>query len=323
MAVLIAEADATAPFVPHALHGADRSWPETNCYTDLWIELLASLGKVPEAAFGFAITQAFEGDQFTFSKIPFEDLRRLYGIQVQELSIYRTLEQHTALQVARGHVVLLEVDAFYLPDTAATTYRQGHVKTTIAVDAIDPADESCRYFHNAARGVLSGEDYRGAFRLRPELLAQPDLLPPYVEIAKTGPASADAATLRTTATALLRTHLAARPAPGPFACWRDAFAAHLQALVAAPDTFHDYAFHFPRAIGANFELFASHLRWLDPDRLGDAADASDQIAQTAKILQFRLARSVARRRLDPYDDCFDTFETAYAAIVSGLEAYLR
>ena len=323
MAVLTAEADATVPFVPHTLHGTDRSWPETNCYTDLWIELLASLGKVPEAAFGFAIAQAFEGDQFTFSKIPLEDLRCLYGLVVQELSIYRSLEQHTALQVARGHVLLLEVDAFYLPDTAATTYRQGHVKTTIAVDAIDPDAETSRYFHNAARGVLSGEDYRGAFRLRPDLQAQPDVLPPYVEIVKAGPASADTATLRTTATTLLRTHLAARPAASPFSCWRDAFAAHLEALIAAPDTFHDYAFHFPRSIGANFELFASHVRWLDQDRLGDVADACDQIAQTAKILQFRLARSVARRRLDPYTDCFDTFETEYSDIVSGLEAYLR
>ena len=31
-------------WVPHRLHGPDRMWPETNCYVDLWIELLHALG---------------------------------------------------------------------------------------------------------------------------------------------------------------------------------------------------------------------------------------------------------------------------------------
>ena len=321
MASLSIKSDAQARFVPNALHDASRSWPETNCYTDLWIELLANLGEPPAAAFGFAITQAYDGDQFTFSKIPFEDLRRLFGLTVQELSIYRTLEKHTVLHIARGCTVVLEVDAFYLPDTVATTYRQKHVKTTIAVDRIDPVAGRADYFHNATADVLSGEDYRGAFRLRPEFNAEPDLLPPYVEIVKRCAASLTPAALHETAIDLLRGHLSRRPAISPFSAWRDAFDGDLVSLLAAPDTFHDYAFHYPRSIGANFELLGSYAAWLSQDRLDSVVAACNRVAQTAKVLQFRLARSVARGRPDACLDCFDTFSTAYSEVVTGLEAF--
>lgn len=322
MASLSAGPAATSRFVPDVLHGGGRCWPETNCYTDLWIELLASRGWNPAAAFGFGIAQAHEGDQFTFSKIPFEDLRRLFGLTVQELSIYRSLEQHAELHVGRGCTVLIEVDAFHLPDTAATSYRRQHVKTTIAVDHIDPPNGMARYFHNAAYGLLEGHDYRGAFRLLPEFDQQPDLLPPYVEIVKYGSTSSEPVWLHETAVKLLRGHLSRRPPVGPFTVWRDAFASDVESLIAQPDAFHDYAFHFPRSIGANFELLGSHAAWLSPSRLADVAQACDAIAQAAKILQFRLARSIARRRPDPCTDCFDTFETAYGDIVAGLESYI-
>ncbi|WP_227323799.1 DUF1839 family protein [Acidisoma silvae] len=308
----------TARFTPHALHGGGQSWPETNCYTDLWIEVLAKLGEIPEAAFGFGIAQAYEGDQFTFCKIPSEDLRRLYGLTVQEISIYHTLDQHIAQHVGRGRVVLLEVDAFYLPDTLTTTYRRQHVKTTIAVDYIDLATKRSEYFHNAARSVLQDEDYYGAFRLRPEFSEQPDLLSPYVEIVKRGAAPLDPAALHATAVDLLRRHLSDRPTISPFSAWRDAFPNDLARLSARPETFHDYAFHFPRAIGANFELFGSHAAWLAPDQLLSVQKACARIAHTTKILQFRLARSIARNYPDLCLECFDTLEAAYAEIVQDL-----
>ena len=35
-------------YAPHPLHDAERIWPETNCYIDLWIETLhALLRKLP------------------------------------------------------------------------------------------------------------------------------------------------------------------------------------------------------------------------------------------------------------------------------------
>ena len=305
-------------FVPHRLHAPDRSWPETNCYVDLWIELLAHLGFEPEGAFGFGIAQDYEQDQFTFSKMPVEDLRSLFNLDTRELSIYRSLEDHVSLHAGRGETVLIEVDAFYLPDTAATTYRTEHTKTTIAIDRIETDDRICCYFHNAARGVLAGEDYLGALRLKPEFGAMPDVLPPYVEIVRRVGAALDPASLRVAASGVLASHLARRPAEGPFAVWRRDFESHVESLVARPEGFHDYAFHFPRLAGANFELLGSHLAWLGLDGMGDPALACARIAQTAKILQFRLARCVARRRVDACADCFDGLESDYRVIVDGL-----
>ena len=66
-----------ADYRPHELHGAGRDWPQTNCYVDLWIEVLHSMGYAPEAALGFTLLQDFEGDQFTFFKFPPEDLELL------------------------------------------------------------------------------------------------------------------------------------------------------------------------------------------------------------------------------------------------------
>ena len=66
-------------FAAHPLHDADREWPETNCYVDLWIELLHARGLEPEAMLGFTLRQDFEGDQFTFFKPPLADLEALYG----------------------------------------------------------------------------------------------------------------------------------------------------------------------------------------------------------------------------------------------------
>ena len=31
-------------YQPHALHSSERIWPETNCYVDLWIEVLNAMG---------------------------------------------------------------------------------------------------------------------------------------------------------------------------------------------------------------------------------------------------------------------------------------
>jgi hypothetical protein len=308
-------------FVPHRLHGADRSWPETNCYVDLWIELLCSLGYCPEAAFGFAVSQDYEVDQFTFSKIPTEDLRRLYGLETKELSIYRSLEDHVVSHVGRRDIVLIEVDAFYLPDTAATTYRSGHTKTTIAIDAIDADARTCQYFHNAARGSLAGDDYLGIFRLKPEFQSQPDLLAPYVEIVNQADEPPAPPILRQTCFELLREHMRRRSARNPFELWKSDFPSHLDRLLGAPQTFHDYAFHFPRLAGANFELLGSHLAWLDPG-LSETAFVCGRIAQTTKILQFRLARSAARRRPDPCTDCLDQLQGDHDAVIAGLSRFV-
>ncbi|MES1196387.1 MAG: DUF1839 family protein, partial [Steroidobacter sp.] len=126
-----------AAYTPHALHGPQRNWPETNCYVDLWIEVLGAMGLQPEAALGFTVMQDFEGDQFTFFKFPPEDLYSLFELSVQELAIYDRVESHTLEQTQRGRLVLIEVDSFYLPDTRGTSYQLTHGKTTIGVNHLD------------------------------------------------------------------------------------------------------------------------------------------------------------------------------------------
>ena len=48
----------------------ERAWAETNCYVDLWVELLHALGHDPIAALPFTLAIDFEGDQWTFFKFP-------------------------------------------------------------------------------------------------------------------------------------------------------------------------------------------------------------------------------------------------------------
>ena len=70
--------------------------------SDLWIELLHALGLDPVAALPFTLAIDFEGDQWTFFKFPLADLYDLYGLDVQELAIWRPLVDHVEEQVDAG-----------------------------------------------------------------------------------------------------------------------------------------------------------------------------------------------------------------------------
>jgi len=204
-----------ATYAPSALHGPDRTFRETNCYVDLWIELLHACGIDAASAMGFACAVDFEGDQWTFFKPPPEDLLALYGIDVHEMQLYRPMIDHIVEQLKAGRTMIIEVDSFYLPDTAATAYRRAHVKSSIAIEAIDREAERLRYFHGAGYYEISGEDYRGVFRLgRP---FSEDVLPPYVEIVRfdAGP-RLEGEELRWAARETLRRQLAHRPRRNPW-----------------------------------------------------------------------------------------------------------
>ncbi len=136
-------------YQPHALHQGDRDWVETNCYVDLWIEILHGFGFDPTASLPFTVALDFEGDQWLFFKQPTSDLMELYGVDVQELNIWHNLIANTCEQVSRGRVVMVEVDSFHLPDTKGTSYQVSHTKTTIGIQSIDAEERELGYFHNA------------------------------------------------------------------------------------------------------------------------------------------------------------------------------
>ena len=295
----IAPLDA-ATYQRHALHGEARAWPETNCYSDLWIELLHGLGHDPVAVLPYTLAIDFEGDQWTFFKPPHADLEALYGIDVQELQLWRPLVEHVAEQVEMGRPVLVELDAFYLPDTGGSAYRSARSKTTVAVNAIDVAGEKLGYFHNAGYYELQGEDFRELFLLN----GQPHerVLPPYVEYVKWRPnfeAPRNEALVDASVRCLAR-QVQRAPRGNPFPRFQERFERDLQWLMSAPiERFHAYSFANLRQYGACFGLAEAYLQWLESHGIAQAkglAEPFGQIAATAKAFQFQLARSMARKK---------------------------
>jgi hypothetical protein len=283
---------------PHALHSSERIWPETNCYVDLWIEVLHSMGLPPEAMLGFTVTQDFEGDQFTFFKVPLEDLEALYGIRVTELAIFDRVEDHIAQQIDRGRLCLVEMDSFFMPDTQGVAYRSEHGKTTVAVNRLSEKDREIDYFHNGGYYRLSGEDFDGLFgRLYPE--GSPPFLP-YTEFAKLPEQLPEESALRGRARHLLARHVERMPTDNPVAAFARVLPDQVGAVADRPfGFFHKYAFNTLRQLGANFELLAAHLGWLaEKTEHAEAVAAALRIAETAKSVQFQLARAVTRRKFD-------------------------
>ena len=316
--------DAFAPGVDpgsypaHALHDATRDWPQTNCYVDLWIEAVHARGLPPEAMLGFTATLDFEGDQFTFFKPPLEDIEMLYGFVVHELSLYDDLADHVSRQCARGRLVMIETDAFHLPDTRGVSYRLESSKTTIGVNRIDPAAQQIDYFHNEGYFRAEGADYAGLMAFGAEHGRQK--LPPYAEIVKAACAPLDDKAMRECARALLARHLNRRPAQNPI----DAFATALPALIGRvgarePEFFHKFAFNSLRQLGANFELMGAGLTWLGAgDEFAAEIDACRTISAGAKSFQFLLARAIVRRKTVGLEAPLAALGDAYAKLFDGL-----
>jgi Domain of unknown function (DUF1839) len=281
---------------PHMLHQPGRTYGETNCYTDILIELLHACGHEPLAALGCTLRSDFEGDQWTFFK-PFPDeLELLFGIDVHEMQPYRPLPEQAAEQIARGRTLIVELDSWYLPDTRATSYRTEHVKSSVVVEAIDPAGERMRYFHGPGLYELEGEDYRGVFRLGGGFSA--DVLPPYTELVRFDAGeSLSGPELREAARVLLRGHLAHRPASNPFTRFAAGLERDLPRLLDGDASdYHAYAFATVRMVGSAFEVACAEVEWLLGDGAAGAGEALLRIVEGCKTLSFRLAR---RRAFEP------------------------
>ena len=292
----------------HPIHGEGRTWVETNCYTDLIVELLHGLGHQPVAVLPFTLAIDFEGDQWTFFKPPHADVLDLYGLDIQELAIWKPLVDHVVEQVSAGRPVLVELDAYYLPDTAGTAYQRAHQKTTVGVNEIDVEAGRLGYFHNQGYYALEGDDFRELFLI--DGLPHERVLPPYVEFVKrianfVAPKGAE---LVAASLGKMKHQLARAPRDNPFTRFKARFGDDLEGLLAADiERFHKYSFATWRQFGACFELSETYLRWLGEQGVAGLevpCNAFQQISQAAKAFQFQLARSMARKKpldLTPLD----------------------
>jgi len=285
-----------ASYERHSLHGPDRDYAETNCYTDILIEFVHAIGSEPLALMGCVLPVDFEGDQWTFFKPRPEDVEALYGIDIHEMQPYRPLPEQIAQQIEAGRTVIVELDSFHLPDTAATSYGNAHVKSSVIAEAIDREAEILRYFHGDGYFELGGDDYRGVFRLGREYSG--DVLPPYTELLRldAGP-RLEGQELRAAAREMLGAQVARRPSDNPFERFGAGLAAELPNLLAGDaQRYHDYAFATVRMVGSAFEVGASHVEWVLGDAGAPAAGQMREIVAGCKTLSFKLAR---RREFDP------------------------
>lgn len=281
-------------YKPHWFHADDRDWPETNCYVDLWVELLHALDMDPIAGLAGALSVDFDGEQWEFFKPPLEDLRELYGLNVREINAWRPLPEHIVGQLARGNLLTFETDAYHLPDTAGVSYQIEHQKTTIVAQAIDLDAQRLGYFHNRSYFELGPDEFAHALRLGESVG-----LPPYTELIDLSRlVHRDYQELRGLAVELARQHLRRRAAGDPVAALGARIVADLPWLRENPELFHAYAFGTLRQLGAWAATTATFVEWLDHPELGDAVHALEAVSAASKTCQFKLARIVAGRDAD-------------------------
>lgn len=289
----------------HGLHGENAAWPEKNCYADLWIGFLHTLGLEPLAMLPFTVAVDFEGDQWTFVKPPLPALRSLYGVDVQELTVWRPLIEHAKEHLGAGKMISTESDAFWLPDTAGTDYRRSHAKTTILMADLDVAGGRLGYFHNAGYYELAGEDFRQLFRL--DAAPDPAFLPLFAEVVRIDRLvrrpDSDLADL---SFELLQQHFAWRPRSNPFSRFAARLAQDLPTMRAEGLAYyHQWAFATVRQAGAAFELLAANLRWLASQgypELAEAAECFEAIGTANRTLILKGARAVNSGRPLAADD---------------------
>jgi len=288
-----------AGYQPHPVHHGGRAWTETNCYVDVWVEVLAALGLDPVPAAAVALSADFDGSQWSFLKFPAEDLRLLYGIEVAELNVWRPVAEHIAEELARGRLLTVEVDAYWLPDTRGTDYHQSHVKTTVVVNELDLTAERMAYFHGAGYHEASGADMVALLRLAG---GAPEVLVPYVEAVDLDRVhTADVGAARE----VFASHLSRAPQTNPVQRLGERVLSDVDWLAGAGlDVFHRWSFGVLRQCGFTAELAADvcrHVADTSPGVPGADAAVSEflAVAEIAKSVQFRVARIAGGRRGDP------------------------
>jgi len=307
------------------LHAESCVWVEKNCYVDIWIEVIHALGLESRAVLPFVAAIDFEGDQWTFFKPPHPELHALYGIDVQELNVWRPLIEHAREHLAAGKLISTEADAFWLPDTAGTDYRRQHTKSTIVLNELDLENDRLGYFHNAGYFSLGGEDFRRTFRL--DAPPDPTFMPLFAELVRIDRVvRRPVADLTAMSLELWRRHLARRPQTNPVRRFQARFQEELASLQERGLAhYHAWAFATTRQLGAAFELAALNLRWLGAagiEGLEAPTAAFEQLATLNKTFILKGARAVNSRR--PFDGTalFDDMANAWEKGTQDLESQL-
>jgi Domain of unknown function (DUF1839) len=298
----------------NVLHAESCAWVEKNCYIDIWIEVIHALGLEPRAILPFAAAIDFEGDQWTFFKPPHAELMDLYGIDVQELNVWRPLLEHALEHLAAGKMISTEADAFWLPDTSGTDYRRQHTKSTIVLNDIDLEKRTLGYFHNAGYFRLEGEDFARTFRL--EQPHDPTFMPLFAELVRVDRVvQRPIEELVAMSHMLWLRHLERRPETNPVRRFQERFERDLPAIQdKGLAYYHAWAFGTVRQLGAAFELAALNLKWLaehGTEGLEPAIAAFDEVSATNKTFILKGARVTNSRK--PFDGAalFDNMAGAW------------
>ena len=315
--------DATK-YVPHSLHGGDRTWTETNCWLDMMIEVLHIVEAGPGGSGGLHAQHR---------------LRRRTVDPVQ-VSRPRTFAPSTGWRWPRctcgappsttsksnwpwAASAVWRSTPGSCPTPQASPTKRRTPRPAIVPQMLDRTGRKMGYFHNAGYFEVSGDDFDGLFYLAG--LTDAYVLPPYMEtirLDRIRHISDD--DLTAAALALTREHLARRAVTNPLIGFRERLMADLPWLVAGGDeAFHPYAFATCRQCGATAELAASFVDWLGTHAsvdLGDAAANLRVVAECAKSLQFILARLAHGRSVDPTGP-LEEMERAWGAAIDALVAH--
>jgi uncharacterized protein DUF1839 len=317
-----------ATYRRHMLHADERVWLEKNCYVDICIEVIHALGLEPLAAMGFCAAVDFEGDCFTFFKPLHDELRDLFGLDIQELNVWQSLLEHASHHLAAGKFLSTEADAYHLPDTVGTDYRRNHVKTTIIMADLDVDGRRLGYFHNAGYYVLEDEDFANLFRIG--ATPDPTFLPLFAELLRVDRVvRRPDHELAQMARSLLAKHVERRPATNPVTRFESCIAQQLASIQERGlDYYHAWAFATVRQLGAAFELLSLHLKWLGgPEGGGGLARAAgefEQLSVAAKAFILKAARAVnTRKTLDAsgtFGEMSEAWDRGMAALAAELDA---
>jgi len=295
----------------HPWHSGERVWSTSNSNIDVWIELLHTLELEPAPMLLSTLCADFEGDQWTLVSVAPADLWACYGIVVEELFIWRPLLAHFVEQLDRGNAVLVEVDAFHLPDMIGSSYQREHTKTLIAVTGYDRDLHSLRYMHGATSAQVGGDDLDSLITAG----IGGAQLPPRAQVVKLD------RLLRRTAieraqlgVALARFHGTRLPLVNPVRVFGDALRAH-GAWLAGGDAEHyqRWAFATLHQCGAAFEIAADVCGWLveHGEPIADAVPRLRTVSRLARSLHQRLVRVSQSGRMPDVSQTLDDMAHAW------------